>query len=178
RWSPYPGSDLGEAIDLARQSFPASTGAQRVLVLVTDGEDFEGHAVEAARRAAGEGIVVYTVGTGTPGGGPIPLRGQGGVSGGYKKDEEGRVVTTRLEAKRLESMARAGKGRLFMATTSLATADVLAGKIDRMTKADLSSRIITVYRDRFQIPLALAFLILLVEGFISGARRDALEPSR
>ncbi len=170
---PDAGSDLAQAIGLARQTFPAQVEGHRVLVLITDGEDHEGRAEEAAGEAAAAGMLVYTAGVGTTSGGPIPLPGEGA---GYKRDADGRVVTTRLDEATLAAIAEAGGGRFVRVSASLAESRLLAEEIDRMEKADLSSRIVTTHIDRYQFPLAVALLLLGWEPLVSAARRRRDEP--
>ncbi|MFQ5718088.1 MAG: VWA domain-containing protein [Acidobacteriota bacterium] len=168
---PDAGSNLEEAIEVSMDAFPEDSPGRRVIVLISDGEGLQGDAVSAAARAAAAGVLVYTVGTGTPSGAPIPLTGEDGAMRGYKKDHDGRVVTTRLDRKALDAIARAGRGRFILATSTLGGSARLAEDIDRMEKADLSSRIITTFKERFQIPLLGAVLLLFIETFISPGRR-------
>jgi Ca-activated chloride channel family protein len=174
---PDPGSDLGAALRVGLDAFPRDAGSQRVLVLISDGEDHEGGAEAAAAEAAEAGVVVYTVGVGTPAGGPLPLPPQEGGQGGYKKDARGRVVTTRMNPEVLASLAETGEGLFVTASASLSESRRLAEEIDRMEKADLSSRIVTTHRDRYQIPLAVALLLLMVESLIPVAGRVAEDES-
>jgi Ca-activated chloride channel family protein len=94
-----------------------------------------------------------------------------GEGRGYKRDGEGRVVTTRLDADTLAAIAAAGGGRFLQVSASLAESRRLVEEIDRMEKADLSSRIVTSHIDRYQIPLALALLLLGCEPLVAAARR-------
>jgi Ca-activated chloride channel family protein len=126
--------------------------------------------------AAEAGVLVYTVGVGTPAGGPLPLPASSDGRGGYKKDADGRVVTTRLNPELLAALAESGGGRFVTAGASLAESRRLAEEIERMEKADLSSRIVTTHLDRFQLPLALALLFLVVESLVGTAGRVAEEP--
>lgn len=170
---PDAGSNLEEAIAVSMNAFPEEGVGRRVVVLVSDGEGHQGQAEEAAARAAGDGVLVYTVGTGTPSGGPIPLRDADGSMRGYKKDGEGRVVTSRLDRAGLAAIAAAGEGRFLLASATLGGSRRLAEEIDRMEKADLSSRIVTTYRERFQWPLLPALVLILLEALISPGRREA-----
>jgi Ca-activated chloride channel family protein len=170
---PDAGSDLGAALRVGLDAFPQDTGGRRVIVLISDGEDHEGAAEAALAEAVEAGVVIYTVGVGTPAGGPLPLPSREGGLGGYKKDAKGRVVTTRMNPEVLASLAEAGQGLFVTASASLAESRRVAEEIDRMEKADLSSRIVTTHRDRYQISLAVALLFLAVESLISVAGRVA-----
>ena len=170
---PDVGSNLEEAIAVSLNAFPDDSIGRRVIVLVSDGEGHQGSAVKLAERAAEEGVVIFTVGVGTIAGGPIPLRDADGSMRGYKKDGEGRVVTSRLDRASLAAIASAAGGRSIVASAALGGARGLADEINRMEKAELSSRIITTYRERFQYPLLLAVLLIVGEMFISPGRRTA-----
>src|SRR5213593_1303703 len=114
-FSPGPGSDLGRAVEEASRLFNASERRYKTIVLLTDGEDLEGRGAEAAARAHKDGIVIHAIGVGTQGGGPIPLRDDTGALTGYKKDRQGRVVTTRLDPSALEKVALTSEGVFLQA---------------------------------------------------------------
>jgi Ca-activated chloride channel family protein len=173
---PDPGSNLEEAIRVGLTAFPKENGGRRVLVLLTDGEDLDGRAAAAATAAAEAGVVLYAVGMGTTTGGPIPIDATSARSGGYKKDRAGRIITTRLDPKHLEELVRAGGGRYLMAGAALGEAELLAAEIDRMEKSDLSSRMVTTHKERYQLPLLAAVCILVAEMLVSPARRAGEEP--
>ncbi len=173
---PDPGSNLEEAIRVGLTAFPKESGGRRVLILLTDGEDFDGRAAAAAAVAAEAGVVLYAIGMGTTTGGPIPRAATSARSAGYKKDRAGRIITTRLDPEHLETVARAGGGRYLRAGAALAEADVLAAEIDRMEKSDLSSRMVTTHKERYQLPLLAAVCILFAEMVVSPARRLREEP--
>ncbi len=86
-WVQIQGTALAEAIDQAREAFNSKAHKHKVLVLISDGEDHEGSAVDAAKKAAGEGVIIYTVGVGSESGVPIPISKSGSVV--YKKDKSG-----------------------------------------------------------------------------------------
>jgi Ca-activated chloride channel family protein len=169
---PDPGSNLEEAIRVAMAAFPEENSGQRVMVLITDGEDLDGKAAAAAAAAAEAGIVIYSVGVGTPGGGPIPRVATSIRSAEYKKDAAGKIITTRLAPAHLEKLARAGGGRYLLAGAALGAVETLAGEIDRMEKAELSSRMVTHHKERYQLPLLAALLFLFAESAISPSRRQ------
>src|SRR5690606_35126509 len=91
-----PGTDLGRALEEALKAFPPGEGKHRSIVLITDGEDHGGRALQAAGEAAKRGIVVHTVGLGSPGGVPIPVDDGTGRKA-YKRDARGEIVSTRLD---------------------------------------------------------------------------------
>lgn len=106
-----PGTDIAEAINTAALAFNQQERKYKVLVLVTDGEDQGSQPIQAAQKAAQEGIRIYTIGIGTLAGEPIPLREPGGKFLGYKKDTDSTVVVSRLDEKTLTEIAQIGKGK-------------------------------------------------------------------
>jgi Ca-activated chloride channel family protein len=165
-FSPGPGTDLGRAMELAARVLGSSGSSERrykAVVLLTDGEDLEGGAAEGIQKAREAGIVVHAIGVGTARGGPIPLRDDGGALTGYKKDRDGKVVTTRLDSVTLEKIALATEGVFAHAGPAGDAGSRIAEAISGMEKREIGSRLATRFEDRFQIPLALAFLLLVIE---------------
>ena len=165
-FAPGPGTDLGRAMDLAARVLGSSGSSERrykTVVLLTDGEDLEGGAADGIQKAREAGIVMHAIGVGTARGGPIPLRDDGGALTGYKKDREGKVVTTRLDSATLEKIALATDGVFAHAGPAGDAGSRVAEAIAGMEKREIGSRLATRFEDRFQIPLALAFLLLVIE---------------
>jgi Ca-activated chloride channel family protein len=100
---------------------------------------------------------------GSESGEPIPLAGESGGSGGYKKDPSGEVVMTKLDPESLERIALATGGEYHRATTGELELDRLYESLAKMQERELASRTITQYEERFQIPLGIALLLLLVD---------------
>lgn len=163
-WISLQGTALGDCIKQATEAFRSKVRKHKVLVLLSDGEDHEGSALEAAKLAANEGVTIYTVGIGSENGVPIPVN-QGGGAVVYKKDREGNLVMTRLNSMILEKIAFEGKGKYFHAGTDLDLTRIYS-EIARMEKKDLGSTHATMYEERYQIFLFLAILFLLAEFFI------------
>ncbi len=154
-----PGTDVGAAIRTAVTAFDrdASRGG-RALVLLTDGEDLEGHGIEAAREAAAAGIVIHAIGIGSPEGAPLVEE-----EGGFKKGPGGQTVTTRVDMAGLEAIAAATGGMAIHGgeAPELAVAQV-AQAIGRQEKAQLESRRQVINQDRFQWFVLPALLIVLL----------------
>jgi len=169
----YPGTSLAMAIDAATSSFKTEERKFKVLVLFTDGEDLvDPAAVEkAAQEAAAQGIVIHTIGVGTPSGAPIPVPGPDGSVAGYRKDGDGKVVTTRLDESLLSRVAEITGGAYHPATPSESELDRVAEAIAGMDKKDMQARLSTQFEERFQFPLALALIALTTDAFLSGRRR-------
>ncbi len=175
-FAPGPGTDLGRAIEEASRLFKASERRYKAIVLFTDGEDLEGRGVEAARRAREDGIVIHAVGIGTPAGGPIPLRDDQGPLVGYKKDRQGRVVTTRYDPSSLEKLTLTTDGILLHAGPVGEEGRRIAEAIGGMEKREIASRLATRFEDRYQVPLALALALLAIESLLIGRGAKAQAP--
>jgi len=178
---PRPGTALGRAIDTSAEAFRSRERKYKVLVLLTDGEDHEGDPVAAARAAAEEGVVIHTVGIGSPAGEPIPMRDEQGKISGYKKDRGGEVVTSRLDEETLRAIAGATGGLYVRATQGEVELDTLVAEIAGMEKRELQSRMHAGLEERFQYPLALALLLLtawLAIPDLGRRRRSRREESR
>ena len=162
---PVPGTDLGAAIEAAVSSFHAELETDRVVVLITDGEDNEGRGLEAARAAAEQGVKIFVFGIGETSGGPIPAPGG---KGGFRKDEKGEVVLSKLEERGLKQIASTTGGNYVPAVTGDLDLDVLyfEGIRSKTELQELKSGKIRVYEERFYIFTLGAFFLLLLEGLV------------
>ncbi len=167
---PEPGTALAEAIDAARRSFRREEGKSKVLVLVTDGEDHEEKAVEAAEDAANEGIRIYTVGLGTSRGAPIPLYDSRGNRAGFRKDKNGEVILTRMNDLLLQRIAEAGGGQYLRGTQSGEELEAVWADIASMEKKELGAKQFAAFEHRFQYLILPALILLIVEFFLSERR--------
>ena len=170
---PVPGTAIAEAIRASIRAFQTNERRNKVLILITDGEDHEGDVEGAARAAADEGITIYTVGIGSPNGEPIPLRNTRGEVVGYKEDRSKRKVTSRLGESALEAIAVATGGKYFRSTPEGIELRRIYEEISGMDQKALSSRLHTAYEERYQMPLAAAILLLAVEAALSDRKRAA-----
>ena len=166
------GTNIGAALSMAQQVLEgADRGAKdRVVVLLSDGEDLSGEVGEATEALRTAGIKVFTVGIGSSGGEPIPVLDKQGERVGYLKDPTtGQTVLSRLDEAGLEAIAQSTGGEYFHRTGAVAVPEV-AARIDRLQKSELESRITVRYDERFQLFL-LPGLVLLVVGMLVGAPR-------
>ncbi len=171
----YPGSSLAEALRAGMEAFNKEERRYKVMVLFSDGEDTvdpQG-AEAAAKEAAEQGIIIHTIGVGTPAGAPIPMRTAAGTIGDYRKDAEGKVVTTRLDEGLLSRIAEIGGGSYWPATPAEEELERVAESIAGMEEKEMNARLMTQFEERFQIPLAAAALVFAAEAFLSGRRRRA-----
>ena len=165
---PRGGTALERAIDASLGGFEARQGKHEALILITDGEDHEGDAEAAAKRAMEAGVKVFTVGIGTSEGELVPASAGGQ---GFVKDRKGQVVKSRLDEDTLQKIALAtGGAYVHGAGASLGIDEVFNDHIAKMEKRDVASTLERRYEDRFQFPLALAIAFLLVEGWIGDRR--------
>ncbi len=168
---PDPGTSLAAAIETATSAFIAKERKYKVLILLTDGEDLEGQVDAAVDKAKDAGVIIYTVGIGTPQGSPIPVRDQKGDIVEYRKDPNGQVVISTLDERSLAEIAARTGGRYFRATTSENEMDALYDDVSQLEKKDLESRLYQNFEDQFQYPLIVALLCLAGEAWISERRK-------
>lgn len=166
---PEPGTALADAIDKARRAFNDEDAKSRVIILITDGEDHEEQAVEAAREAGEEGIRIYTIGMGTPGGAPIPVS-EDNRAEGFKKSKDGQIVVTKLNQLLLQRIADAGNGQYLPGTKGGEELETIWEEISAMEKREFEKKQYTGFEDRFQY-LALPAVLLLLFEFLLSERR-------
>ena len=171
-----PGTALGEALELAVEAFgekaAGSEDRSRAILLFTDGEDHEGGIDEALQALADAGVAVHAVGTGSTRGAPIPLRDDSGAETGYKKDREGKVVTTRLDETVLEQLALDTGGRYYRATATESEVERIAQALAQLDEREFGAVLRARWEERFQFPLALALLALMAETLLGDRRRS------
>jgi Ca-activated chloride channel family protein len=166
---PIQGTAIGSAIEKSMKAFVEGEKKHKVIVVITDGENHEDDAIAAAKEAASEGVVVHTIGMGSPDGAPIPVF-DNGMQVGFKRDQEGNTVMTRLDEDGLEQIAAAGGGRYVRATNQQNELDAVLKDIQAMEKKEFGAKVFTEYEDRFQYFLAAGLFLLLVEFFTSERR--------
>jgi Ca-activated chloride channel homolog len=166
---PRGGTSLAQAIRTATEAFKKEEENYKALILLTDGEDHEGEALAAARRAAREGVRIFTVGVGTPAGQLIRERSRSGKAD-YVRDESGNVVMSRLNEELLEQIAQATGGLFLHLSGPSPMRRLYEQGLASLPRGEQSSRMFEKKKERFQWPLALAILCLLLEMFIPDRR--------
>jgi len=160
---PTPGTELGNALDLVPRLFPPGTERHRVAVLLSDGEDHGGGLDPRLKALKEAGVVVHTLGLGTPDGAPVPLPGDAGTQGGVKRREDGSEVISTLREPVLEQIARGTGGVYLRAADGGGNLRPVVSAIDSMDKHPVETHTIDTEAERFQWPLALAAAALLLQ---------------
>jgi Ca-activated chloride channel family protein len=167
-WISSQGTDIAGAIELARKSFPKNN-ASKVMIIVSDGEEMQGDAIRAAKLAAQDGIIIYTIGVGSESGTPIPER-RDGNSVVYKKDKDGNIVMTRLNPKVLEEIAILTNGKYFSAGIDLNFQEIFK-EISGLEKSDFSASKRLKFNEQYQLFLLFAIFLFALEFFLPDAIR-------
>ncbi len=168
---PTPGTAIGEALDMALQVLDDVAGDNRVIVLLSDGENHEGNPLNAARAASEAGIVIHTLGYGTITGSTIPIFDDAGTLIDYKKDSQGTLVQTVLDEIVLRTLAETTGGSYQPIVDGTEIANVIAA-IQALQPGDLGEELIDRPVEQFGIFVALALLALSVEMLLPETRRE------
>ena len=169
------GTNLGQAVGVALDAFAETERRHRVLVLITDGEDHEGEVDEAVDRAVEAGVRIYTVGIGSTEGVPIPERDEAGRPGGFRRDEDGTVVTTRLDEAVLQTMAERTGGLYYRASPAADELEALAGEVTGGEGQEFEAEQVTLFDEQYQLFLGLALALLAAEVLMPDRRRVRAE---
>ena len=170
---PTQGTAIGTAVRKGIEAIGDSARSNSAIIVITDGENHEDDALEAAKEAVAKGIVVHTIGMGSPDGSPIPVyRGQ--TRTGYLTDRSGNTIVTRLDDAMLQQIADAGKGKYVRASNSDDGLGVIMKEISNMDKKEFSSKLFTDYEDQFQYFLGFTLLLLIIEFLISERRSELI----
>lgn len=169
---PIQGTDLGEALRMSLDALDEAAREDRLIVLVTDGEDHEGAIDVQLQRAVESGVRIHGVGIGSTEGVPIP---EGGGTGrqSFKRDEDGNVVTTRLDEATLRQVAEATGGQYVRVTPGVTAFDDLVDEIAAGEGGELEAREVTQFEEQFQLFLALALALLFAEAMVPEGRKGS-----
>ncbi|MCM1511268.1 MAG: VWA domain-containing protein [Clostridium sp.] len=159
------GTDIAKAIELAQNSFTKQKNIGRAVIVITDGEDHEGRAVEAAKAAKKAGIKVFILGVGSKNGAPIP-----NGEGGYMIDNSGNEVMTRLNEDMCREIASAGSGTYIHVDNTNDAQERLNSELSKMQKSEVSSVIYSEYDEQFQLVGLIAVLLLVLEVLVQEAK--------
>lgn len=166
---PIPGTALSSAVELALKTFEEEEKRNKVLILITDGEDHAGRIDQVAEQCVTAGVIVHSIGIGSSQGVPIPLTETEGQ--GFKKDQAGEVVLTRLNETPLRRLAEETAGSYSRISSNGSELKTLLESIATMDKKELSSREVTLFEERFQPFLAIGLFFLITELLIGESKR-------
>jgi len=163
------GTDIGGAIEKSVKLFNEDN-KHKVIIVVSDGEDLEEQAISAAKAAAKQNAVIYTLGIGSPEGSTIPIENnQGDVE--YAKDEEDNIIFSKMDISNLTKIAKAANGRFFPITPQQSEIYEILNNINQFEKNKFNSREYVRYKEQYHIFLIIALVLLLIESLIITSNR-------
>ncbi|NOT38260.1 MAG: VWA domain-containing protein [Saprospiraceae bacterium] len=154
------GTSLSAAIELSRKSFSSQEGQHKLLIIITDGEDHEGNAIEEAKKAFNNGITILCMPIGTDQGAPIPYKINSQIE--YKRDKDGNIIYTKPNLKLLSDIANASGGLLLNLDSGELVFNQIQEKIKSVLKKETLFQAFNEYESYYQIPLFLAILCLFL----------------
>lgn len=168
------GTNIKAAIDMATRSFTPNEGVGKAIIIITDGENHENGAKEAAKAAAEKGMMVYVMGVGSPEGAPIPV----GRSGDFRRDKEGNVIVTKLHEQMCQEIAAAGNGVYIRIDNTNNAQRILQKEMDKLAQADMETTIYSEYNEQFMVMAWIAFILLLLEMLLMVKKNPRLRGFR
>ena len=165
------GTDIARAIEMASHSFTQEEGIGKAIIVITDGEDHEGGALEAAKAAKDNGMRVYVLGVGSTKGAPIPISG----TGDYMKDNTGNTVMSALNEEMCKQVAQAGGGAYIHVENNSAAQEQLDNELDKLAKKETTTAVYSEFDEQFQAVAILALLLLIIEICILDRRNPLLK---
>ena len=165
------GTDIAAAINMGMNSFTQEEGIGKAIIVITDGEDHEGGALEAAEAAKKKGMRVYVLGVGSSKGAPIPIPG----TGDYMKDNTGNTVMSALNEDMCKQVAAAGGGVYIHVENNSAAQQQLDNELDKLSKKETSTTVYSDYDEQFQAFGILALLLLIIEICILDRRNPLMK---
>ena len=152
------GTDIAAAINMASHSFTQEENIGKAIIVITDGEDHEGGAMEAAKEAKEKGMNTYVLGVGSPNGAPIPVG-----NGDYMKDNTGQTVMSALNEQMCRQLADAGSGAYIHVENNSNAQEQLDNELDKLSKKETSSTIYSDFDEQFQAVAIIVLLLLILE---------------
>ena len=160
---PTQGTAIGQAIKIAMNSFSPESSAEQAIIVITDGENHEDDAVEAARAAVSKGVKVSVVGIGSTKGAPIPISGR---ANNFMKDNEGNTVITKLNEAMAQEVAQAGEGIYVRADNTSGALQALINEVRTMKSAEFERKTFSEYNEQFPGLAWIALVLLLIDVFL------------
>lgn len=165
------GTDIATAVNMASHSFTQEEGIGKAIIVITDGEDHEGGALEAAKDAKDKGMRVYVLGIGSTKGAPIPIAG----TTDYMRDNTGETVMSALNEDMCKQVAEAGGGAYIHVENNSNAQEQLNSELDKLAKKETSSTVYSDYDEQFQAVAILVLLLLIAEICILEIKNPHLE---
>lgn len=160
------GTAINEAIELAATYYDDAEQTNRVLFIISDGEDHSTtSALDAVDEAVGEGIRIFTIGVGKSTGAPIPIK-RNGIVESLKKDNQGEVVITKLNEEILKEIASEGNGEYINGMNTEGAVEQIKSELDQMDKKEFEAKQFAEFKDQFQWFLGAALLFLFIDIFL------------
>ena len=159
------GTAIDEAIQLATNYYDDESKIERILIIISDGEDHNDVSVDMAKIASEKGIIIYTIGVGKEKGAPIPIK-KNGIIQSYKKDNKGEVVITKLNRQVLVDIANQTGGEFIDGTETKFVVNRIGEILKETEKKEFESKKFSEYKDQFQWFLAIGLLLLFIEIFL------------
>lgn len=169
--APTQGTAISEAIDVAERAFGEKAKGNKVLIIISDGEDHDSEAIERAKKAKENGLIVFTVGVGSTEGGFMPIDFGGTTD--YKRDDKGQPIRTKLNEQMLKDLAAAAAdGDYFNMATTKGVIEALQNRIEKVEKREMELRSFSEYESYFQYFVLFALVILVFEFMMAYRKSD------
>jgi Ca-activated chloride channel family protein len=168
------GTAIGEAVDLAVRSFNYQSKAEKVILIISDGENHEGGVNEACKKAVDKGIRIFTIGMGLNQGVRIPEKSSA-YNKDYKRDKDGNFVITRLNEQMLKDIALTGHGKYYKVSSSDIGLNKMLSELSKLNKSGSTYTEYSEYNEQFPGFIVMALILLVIELFISGKRNKWLK---
>ena len=168
------GTAINEAIQLARTYFNDEEQTNRVLIIISDGEDHSDLSQDIAETAAEEGIKIFTIGVGSLKGAPIPIK-QNGIVLNYKKDRSGETVVTKLNEETLRAIAEEANGQYIIGLNTTEVVEAIRDILNKMDKKEFEAKEFAEYKDQFQWFLLLGIFFIIIDIFLLERKTAWLE---
>ena len=165
-FAPTQGTAIGEAIRMADASFDSGDPKHKAIIVISDGETHEGEAETAAQEVAEKGVIIHALGVGTAEGSPIPV-GRKGREQGFKRDQNGGIVLSKLNETMLRKISVQANGEYYQLSGGSGLVQAMINQLSQMEQNEYEEQVFTDFEDQYQWFLLLAILFLTVEYFIS-----------
>ena len=165
------GTSIDQAINLATTFIDKKDKTNKLLIIITDGEDHSNDAVDAAEEAKKLGLKIITIGVGTEKGGPIPLK-ENGITSSFKRDDNGEVVITKRDSEVLKNIAKATGGGYVDGDSTKTVLDYVKNALDNIQKTEFESTQMADFKSQFQWFLGFSFFLLFLDVFLLEKRTN------